>query len=57
MYYLVEFAFGALKWLNFRFELLNMNHFGCRYRSRALKSRSVLRAAPSFLRLLYYIEM
>ena len=26
------------------------------YRSRALKSCSVLRAAPSFLRLLYYIE-
>ena len=28
-----------------------------KYRSRALKSRSLLRAAPSFLRLLYYIEI
>ena len=27
------------------------------YRSRALKSHSMLRAAPSFLRLLYYIEI
>jgi hypothetical protein len=27
------------------------------YNSRALKSRSLLRAAPRFLRLLYYIEM
>ena len=27
------------------------------YRSRTLKSRSLLRAAPSFLRLLYYIEI
>ena len=27
------------------------------YRSRALESCSVLRAAPSFLRLLYYLEI
>ena len=31
--------------------------FFCMYRSRALKSPSVLRAAPSCLRLLYYIEI
>ena len=36
---------------------LNCHYLKNKYRSRALKSRSVLRAAPSFFRLLWYIEI
>ena len=45
------------KWLHVTRYRISANSFRGNYRSRALKSRSVLRAAPSFLRLLNNIEI
>ena len=51
--YKVETAM-SLSTGNFAIKLCSLKY---KYRSRVLKSRSVLKAAPSFLRLLYYIEI